>query len=135
MSHFYGIISDSARKNAPTARAHNGLTVEAQSFQGKIVTTLTREEDSDGHWVDYYEVWRKPHQGSGGESMLLAKGRIDQPTDAIIDRFAGQLSTYHGAGAQPALEFLEQNEIKTKTKRHKRQATGASNKQATSGKK
>ena len=89
MSHFYGIISDSARKNAPTARAHNGLTVEAQSFRGKIVTTLTREEDSDGHWVDYYEVWRKPHQGSGGESMLLAKGRIDQPTDAIIDRFAG----------------------------------------------
>ena len=89
MSHFYGIISDSARKNAPTARAHNGLTVEAQSFQGKIVTTLTREEDSDGHWVDYYEVWRKPHQGSGGENMLLAKGRIDQPTDAIIDRFAG----------------------------------------------
>jgi hypothetical protein len=86
MSHFYGIISDSARKTKPTARAHHGLTVEAQSFQGKIVTTLTREEDSDGHWVDYYEVWRKPHQGSGGESMLLAKGRIDQPTDAIIDR-------------------------------------------------
>ena len=84
MSHFYGIISDSARKNAPTARAHNGLTVEAQSWEGKIVTTLTREEDGD-----YYEVWRKPHQGSGGENMLLAKGRIDQPTDAIIDRFAG----------------------------------------------
>ena len=76
MSHFYGIISDSARKNAPTARAHNGLTVEAQSFQGKIVTTLTREEDSDGHWVDYYEVWRKPHQGSGGASVLISKGRI-----------------------------------------------------------
>ena len=79
MSHFYGIISDSARKNAPTARAHNGLTVEAQSFQGKIVTTLTREEDSDGHWVDYYEVWRKPHQGSGGEAVILSRGRIDQP--------------------------------------------------------
>ena len=79
MSHFYGIISDSARKTQPTARAHHGLTVEAQSFQGKIVTTLDREKDGDGHWVDLYEVWRKPHQGSGGESVLLAKGRIDKP--------------------------------------------------------
>jgi hypothetical protein len=39
MSHFYGIISESARKNAPTARAHHSLRVEAQSWQGKIVTT------------------------------------------------------------------------------------------------
>ena len=53
----------------------------------------------------------------------------------IYPTIEDQLPTDHGAGAQPALEFLEQNEIKTKTKRHKRQATGASNKQATSGKK
>jgi len=79
MSHFYGVISDSARKTQPTARAHHGLTVEAQSFQGKIVTTLSREKDGDGHWVDSYEIWRRPHQGSGGERVLLAKGRIDQP--------------------------------------------------------
>ena len=85
MSHFYGIISESARKHAPTARAHHSLKVEAQSWKGKIVTILTREKDGD-----YYEVWRKPHQGSGGETMLLAKGKIDQPTDAIIDRFAGR---------------------------------------------
>jgi hypothetical protein len=39
MSHFYGIISESARKNAPTARGHHSLRVEAQSWQGKIVTT------------------------------------------------------------------------------------------------
>jgi hypothetical protein len=56
MSHFYGIISESARKNAPTARAHHSLKVEAQSWKGKIVTILTREKDGD-----YYEVWRKPH--------------------------------------------------------------------------
>jgi hypothetical protein len=40
MSHFYGIISESARKNAPTARGHHSLRVEAQSWQGKIVTRL-----------------------------------------------------------------------------------------------
>jgi hypothetical protein len=34
MSHFYGIISESARKNAPTARAHHSLKVEAQSWEG-----------------------------------------------------------------------------------------------------
>ena len=83
MSHFYGVISDSARKNAPTARGHHGITVEAQSFQGKIVTTLSREKDGDGNWVDGYEVWREPHQGSGGERVLLAKGRIDQPLIAM----------------------------------------------------
>jgi hypothetical protein len=81
MSHFYGVISDSARKNAPTARGHHGLTVEAQSFQGKIVTTLSREKDATGDldWVDTYEVWREPHQGSGGERLLLSKGRISYP--------------------------------------------------------
>jgi hypothetical protein len=40
------------------------LTVEAQSWEGKIVTTLTREKDGD-----YFEVWRKPHHGSGGETF------------------------------------------------------------------
>jgi hypothetical protein len=85
MSHFYGIISDSARKTQPTARAHHGLTVEAQSWEGKIVTTLSREKDGD-----YYEVWRRPHHSSGGDSMLLAKGKIKEPTEAILDRFAGE---------------------------------------------
>jgi hypothetical protein len=33
MSHFYGIISESARKNAPTARGHHSLKVEAQSWK------------------------------------------------------------------------------------------------------
>ena len=94
MSHFYGVISDSARKTQPTARGHHGLTVEAQSFQGKIVTTLSREKDGDGHWVDGYEVWREPHQGSGGERMLLAKGKIKEPTEAILDRFAFDLKTF-----------------------------------------
>ena len=79
MSHFYGVISDSARKTQPTARGHHGLTVEAQSFQGKIVTTLSREKDNFGDWVDYYEVWRYPHQSSGGESMLLHKGLVSEP--------------------------------------------------------
>jgi hypothetical protein len=77
MSHFYGIISESARKNAPTARGHHGLTVEAQSWEGKIVTTLTREKDGD-----YFEVWRKPHHGSGGANVLISKGRLKSFSNA-----------------------------------------------------
>lgn len=72
MSHFYGRISESARKTQPTARAHYSLRVEAQSWQGKIVTRLRREKDGD-----YFDVWREPHKSSGGESILLVSGRID----------------------------------------------------------
>jgi len=72
MSHFYGTISESARKQAPTARAHHSLRVEAQSWQGKIVTRLRREKDGN-----YFDVWREPHGGSGGESLLLTSGRVD----------------------------------------------------------
>jgi hypothetical protein len=48
MSHFYGIISESARKNAPTARAHHSLRPwKLKAGKGKIVTILTREKDGD----------------------------------------------------------------------------------------
>ena len=79
MSHFYGIISESARKNAHTARGHHSLRVEAQSWQGKIVTRLRREKDGD-----YFDVWREPHHGSGGDSLLLTSGRLD-----LKDKFPG----------------------------------------------
>ena len=72
MSHFYGVIAESARKTQPTARAHYSLRVEAQSWQGKIVTRLRREKDGD-----YFEVWREPHGSSSGDYLLLVEGRID----------------------------------------------------------
>lgn len=72
MSHFYARISESARKTQPTARAHHSLTVEAQSWEGKIVTKLIRDKAGD-----FFQVWRMAHQGSGGDSVLLAEGRIN----------------------------------------------------------
>lgn len=72
MSHFYGKISESARKTQPTARGHHSLKVEAQSWQGKIVTRLSRDDNGD-----YFQVWREPHGSSGGENIILAQGRID----------------------------------------------------------
>jgi hypothetical protein len=32
---------------------------------------------------DFFEVWREPHGGSGGEYLLLVEGRID-----LKDKFA-----------------------------------------------
>ena len=72
MSHFYGRISESARKTQPTARAHHSLKVEAQSWKGKIVTKLIRGDDGD-----YFQVWREPHGGSGGDTVMIASGKID----------------------------------------------------------
>jgi hypothetical protein len=51
--------------------------VEAQSWQGKIVTRLRREKDGD-----YFDVWREPHGSSGGDSLLLTSGRLD-----LADKF------------------------------------------------
>ena len=72
MSHFYAKISESARKTQPTARAHHSLTVEAQSWEGKIVTKLIRATEGD-----YFQVWRMPHGSSGGDSVLLSEGKMN----------------------------------------------------------
>jgi hypothetical protein len=75
MSHFYGVISESARKHAPTARAHHSLTVNAQSWQGQIEVRLTRHQDG----IDRFEVWRKPHRNSDNKPWeLLSEGRVDR---------------------------------------------------------
>ena len=72
MSHFYARISESARKTQPTARAHHSLKVEAQSWEGKIVTKLIRQDDGD-----YFQVWREPHGDSGGDTTMIASGKIN----------------------------------------------------------
>ena len=76
MSHFYGLISNSARKTVPTARAHKttGLTTNAQSWSGQIVTHVYYDETAK---KDAYTVTRQPHGSSGGASVVIAQGFID----------------------------------------------------------
>ena len=77
MSHFYGNITNSARKTNATARAHknNGLTVEAQSWEGKIVVELTYSEENK---KDYFRVYRKPHKSSRNqETYIISEGLVD----------------------------------------------------------
>jgi len=68
MSHFYGMISESARKTMPTARGHKttGITTEACSWEGKIVTKFYHSEGADR-----FQVWMMPHHGSGDGKLLV----------------------------------------------------------------
>jgi hypothetical protein len=69
MSHFYAMISESARKTVPTARGFKstGITTEACAWGGKVVTRFWH---SDG--VDKFDVWMMPHHGSGDGELLLS---------------------------------------------------------------
>ena len=84
MSHFYGKISNSARKTIPTARGHKntGLDVEACSWEGKI-TTITRHVDG----VDKFEVWMMPHEGAG-DCFMLVSGDIGDKNSVEFDPLA-----------------------------------------------
>jgi hypothetical protein len=77
MSHFYGVISESARKTEPTARAHKstGIELQAQSWEGKIVVQLQYDEETK---KDMFFVYRKAHKSSQYQKTeLLCKGNID----------------------------------------------------------
>lgn len=76
MAHFYGTISQSARKTTPTARGHKntGLQTIAASWAGAIKVTL---EHSAQHGRDFYSValidWP-----SGKTRSVLAQGWLDE---------------------------------------------------------
>ena len=77
MSHFYGIISNSARQTQPTARGHknSGLTVEAQSWEGKILTEIYYNETLK---KDCFRVFRDQHQHSLNQKrIMIADGNLD----------------------------------------------------------
>ena len=99
MSHFYGMISNSARKTVPTARGHKstGLDVDACSWEGKI-TTITRHVDG----VDKFEVWMMPHQGSG-DTFMIACGNIGDKSSVELD----PLSAYQDMSDDDLLKALD----------------------------
>ena len=86
MSHFYGMISQSARKTVPTARGHKstGLTTDAAGWGGNIMTRLYYCEDTDR---DMFEVWMRPHHGSGDSFMLVA-GEVGKKLTVEFDPLA-----------------------------------------------
>jgi hypothetical protein len=77
MSHFYGVIETSSRKNAPTACATiaTGLVTVAASFAGAIRVTLHRDEAKQ---IDNYYITQSTWEGSGVHEVL-AVGTIGEP--------------------------------------------------------
>jgi len=71
MSHFYGSITESARRTIPTARGHksSGLVVEAASWKGKIVTRVWHNDEHD---CDMFEVTQSTLHGAGVYEILAS---------------------------------------------------------------
>lgn len=65
MAHFRGIITGSRGHASRLGGKDSGLTVEAQSWQGKVVTRLYHK---DG--IDRAEVSLARHSGGGTERVL-----------------------------------------------------------------
>jgi hypothetical protein len=76
MSHFYGVISRSSRKNKPTAcgTISTGLQTEAQSYSGKIVVSLVYDDELG---KDTYVIRQAQHLGEG-VSRIIAHGIIGE---------------------------------------------------------
>ena len=74
MSHFYGTI-DNGEHNQRTMRgfATKGLSMEAQSWEGKIKVTLSVDENGN----NIYKVYRENHGGSNIETALIAEGTFN----------------------------------------------------------
>ena len=78
MSHFYGTISKSSRKNPATARgtANTGLTVEAASMKGKIKVSIFHDAPSG---EDQFVISQNIHDYSGnGIEQIIATGTIGE---------------------------------------------------------
>lgn len=71
MAHFRTLIRGTkGRARDVTRLAHSWCTVEAQSYQGKVVTTLERCGETDKAMV-----WLAPHMGKG-DNVLIYEGPV-----------------------------------------------------------
>ncbi len=66
MAHFRGIVAGSRGETSRLGHAGTGLTVEAQSWEGKVVVSLLR----DGEGRDIAIVTMEPHHGAGTYRIL-----------------------------------------------------------------
>ena len=72
MAHFYGTLAGYRGKTSRLGTKDSGLTTTAAGWKGAISVTVT---EVDG--IDYYTVSLGPWQGSGGEYVKLASGKLD----------------------------------------------------------
>jgi len=82
MSHFYGMIPESARKTVPTARGHKktGLATIAASWAGAIRVNVWHNPNED---VDCYEVEMIPWE-SKGDRHVIARGVLGDAKQSSV---------------------------------------------------
>lgn len=76
MAHFRAIIQGSRGEASRLGGKESGVTVEAQSWEGKVVTRLWHDEKSG---LDMAEVSLAKHQGAG-EDWLVWRGPVNGQT-------------------------------------------------------
>ena len=73
MSHFYGTLQGSRGRTTRCGTKTSGVQTIAAGWGGAIQVDVQVNQDGD----DYYTVWLRPWQGSGGKMVLIAEGKLD----------------------------------------------------------
>ena len=102
MSHFYGMIPESARKTVPTARGHKktGLATIAASWAGAIRVNVWYNPNED---VDCFEVQMIPWE-SRGDSHIIARGEMGNAnkSDVFVRKYLE-----HGNHYQDTIKLVQ----------------------------
>jgi len=102
MSHFYGMIPESARKTVPTARGHKktGLATIAASWAGAIRVNVWHNPNED---VDCYEVEMIPWE-SQGDRHVIARGVLGdaKQSDVFVRKYLE-----HGNHYQDTIKLVQ----------------------------
>lgn len=72
MAHFRGTVSGQRGEASRLGSKNSGLTVEAQSWEGKVRVELYRLETAGSHGQDWCDVTLAPHHGSGKHVTLYS---------------------------------------------------------------
>lgn len=68
MAKFRGVVQSD--KSEATRLSHRLLTVQAQSWDGKVVTQIFEKDDGPGQTVIWTTVTLQPHEGAGTKKVL-----------------------------------------------------------------
>lgn len=79
MAHFFGTVRGSKGGTTRCGTRGSGITTHAAGWHGAIRTYVYQDEDG----FDCYRVSLIPWQGSGGESRVIAQGRLDARLDEV----------------------------------------------------
>ena len=96
MSKLYGRITESARKNAATARAHRAISVDAATWGHRFETRIAQRED--GSW----NVTVTSKDLRTGSSTVLIGAVIDGLNDLYVTEKTGKKVVKDLAKAQAA---------------------------------